>query len=118
MRTPAVYDLQTEKLAAPEATRFTLGTAGDVRPPVASPWGNRGGVDNIERLLAGVDPVHATVTVEGDTAQVEATRQTSTIYVESTPVTGGPVTIRNGATVVLGNAKSDLWEGYRLQVFF
>lgn len=118
MRTPAVYDMQTEKLAVPETQRFAIGTAGDVRPPVASPWGNRGGFDNIERLLAGVDPVHATVTVDGDTAMVEAARPTATIYVESTPVGDGPATIRNGATVVLGTAKSDLWEGYRLQVFF
>ncbi|MFB6082502.1 MAG: hypothetical protein ABEJ67_06740 [Halanaeroarchaeum sp.] len=118
MRTPAVYDLQTEKLAYPETASFTIGTAGDVTAPVAEPWGNRGGVDNIDALLAGVEPLHATVAVDGETARVVPERETTTIYVESSPVEGGSATIRNGETLVLGSAKSDLWEGYRVQVFF
>lgn len=117
MRTPAVYDLQTEKLAFPESSAFTLGTAADVSAPIAEPWGNRGGVDNIEALLAGVDAHHARVIVDGDTATLTPERPTATIYVESAPVEG-ETTIKNGETVVLGSEKSDLWEGYRLQVFF
>ena len=117
MRTPAVYDLQTEKLAFPESSTFSLGTAADVSAPVAQPWGNRGGVDNIDRLLDGVDAQHATVSIEGDVARVVPTTTTATIYVESTTVED-ETTIRNGETVVLGAEKSDLWEGYRVQVFF
>jgi hypothetical protein len=117
MRTPAVYDLQTEKLAYPDGDVFSLGTEADVPTPVAEPWGNRGGVDNIDRLLDGVDERHATITIEGDVARVHPNRQTATIYVESKPV-DDEATIRNGETVVLGSEKSDLWEGYRVQVFF
>ncbi|MFB6071145.1 MAG: hypothetical protein ABEJ76_08990 [Halanaeroarchaeum sp.] len=118
MRTPAVYDLQTEKLAFPESRAFTLGTAGDVSAPVAEPWGNRGGVENIDRLLDGVDPHHATVSIDGSTATVVPEHRTATIYVESSPIRDGAATIRNGETIVLGSEKSDLWEGYRMQVFF
>ncbi|MFW5919248.1 MAG: FHA domain-containing protein [Halanaeroarchaeum sp.] len=117
MRTPAVYDLQTEKLAYPEGEVFSLGTDADVAAPVAEPWGNRGGVDNIARLLEGVEKRHATIAVEGDVASVDPDRPTSTIYVESKPIEG-ETTIRNGETIVLGSEKSDLWEGYRVQVFF
>lgn len=117
MRTPAVYDLQTEKLAFPESSTFSLGTEADVTAPIAEPWGNRGGVDNITRLLDGVDARHATVEIDDDVARIVPNRPTSTIYVESNPV-DGEAAIRNGETVVLGSEKSDLWEGYRVQVFF
>lgn len=117
MRTPAVYDLQTEKLAYPDGDVFSLGTEADVPTPVAEPWGNRGGVDNIARLLDGVEERHATIAIEGDVARVNPNRQTATIYVESKPVED-EATIRNGETIVLGSEKSDLWEGYRVQVFF
>ncbi|MFW6265830.1 MAG: hypothetical protein ACOC2A_03535 [Halanaeroarchaeum sp.] len=117
MRTPAVYDLQTEKLAFPESSTFSLGTEGDVTAPIAEPWGNRGGIDNITRLLDGVDARHATVEIGAEGARIVPNRPTSTIYVESNPV-DGTAAIKNGETVVLGSAKSDLWEGYRVQVFF
>lgn len=117
MRTPAVYDLQTEKLAFPESSTFSLGTEADVTAPIAEPWGNRGGIDNITRLLDGVDARHATVEIEEEGARIVPNRPTSTIYVESSPVEGA-APIRNGETVVLGSEKSDLWEGYRVQVFF
>lgn len=117
MRTPAVYDLQTEKIAFPEGTTFSVGTDADVSMPVAEPWGNRGGVDNVDRLLDGVDDRHVTVTVEGDAASLLPHRSTETIYVESSPVEG-QTRIRNGETVVLGSEKSPLWEGYRVQVYF
>lgn len=117
MRTPAVYDLQTEKLAFPETTSFSVGTDADVAMPVAEPWGNRGGVDNVDRLLDGVDDRHVTVSIDGDRARLIPHRSTATIYVDARPVQG-KTSIRNGATVVLGSAKSPLWEGYRIQVFF
>ncbi|MFB6134896.1 MAG: FHA domain-containing protein [Halanaeroarchaeum sp.] len=117
MRTPAVYDLQTEKLAFPTSREFSLGTDADVSTPVAEPWGNRGGTDNIERLLRGVDSRHATVSIEGDAARLVPRERTATIYVRSTEVDES-TRIRNGETVVLGREKSDLWEGYRVQVFF
>lgn len=117
MRTPAVYDLQTEKLAFPSSSEFSLGTDADVSTPVAEPWGNRGGAHNIERLLTGVDSRHATVSIGGDEATVVPREPTSTIYVESAEV-DDRATIRNGETVVLGREKSDLWEGYRVQIFF
>lgn len=117
MRTPAVYDLQTEKLAFPESSTFSLGTEADVTAPIAEPWGNRGGIENITRLLDGVDPRHATVSIDGDEAHLVPNHPTATIYVESQTV-DDETTIRNGETVVLGSEKSDLWEGYRVQVFF
>lgn len=118
MRTPAVYDLQTEKLAYPETDAFTIGTAADVSAPVAEPWGNRGGVDNIRSLLADVAPRHATVSIEGDVARVVPNDDTAAIYVESRALEATGASIRNGETIVLGTGKSDLWAGYRLQVFF
>jgi hypothetical protein len=117
METPAVYDLQTEKLAFPGRDRFTIGTEGDVSLPVAEPWGNRGGVHNVADLLAGVAAEHAVVEVLADGARVLPQGQTSTIYVAERSVESTGATIANGETIVLGREKSELWDGYRVQVF-
>lgn len=118
MQTPAVYDLQTEKLAFPEADRFSIGRSADVNTPISSPWGNRGGVGNITRLLDGVAPEHAVVEFDDAGAVLYPNDRTSTIYVDSTEVDADGRRLRSGETIVLGREKSDLWEGYRLQLFF
>ena len=118
MQKPAVYDLQTEKFAFPSGDRFSIGTAGDVRTPIDRPWGNRGGVENIERLLEAVEAEHATVEIDDDGAYLRPNDPTATIYVDSARVEGEGRRLRTGETIVLGRAKSELWEGYRVQVFF
>ncbi|MFB6266252.1 MAG: hypothetical protein ABEI31_01225 [Halodesulfurarchaeum sp.] len=118
MQTPAVYDLQTEKLAHPDASTFTVGTDADVRTPIAEPWGNRGGIGNIQRLLEDVESRHARVSIEPDGARIVPDAPTATVYIDSHRVEGDGRRLRSGETVVLGRGKSDLWEGYRVQVFF
>ncbi|MFB6095452.1 MAG: FHA domain-containing protein [Halodesulfurarchaeum sp.] len=118
MQTPAVYDLQTEKLAHPDERAFTVGTEADVRTPIAQPWGNRGGIGNIQRLLADVESHHARVSIEPDGARIVPQGRTATVYVDRHRVEDEGRRLRSGETVVLGRGKSDLWEGYRLQLFF
>lgn len=118
MQTPAVYDLQTEKLAFPTGRTVTIGREADVVTPISTPWGNRGGVGNIERLLEGVAPVHAMIEFDDRGARLRPEDETATVWVESAPVEGSGRRIRSGETVVLGREKSALWEGYRMQVFF
>ncbi|MFB6133144.1 MAG: hypothetical protein ABEJ44_07060 [Halanaeroarchaeum sp.] len=57
-----------------------------------------------------------TVAVDAESTRLTPHRSTATIDVDSSPVVG-QTTIRNAETVVLGSAKSQLWEGYRLRVF-
>jgi hypothetical protein len=119
METPAVYDLQTEKFARPDADRFTIGTGGDVTLPIGDPWGNRGGSGNIATLLEEVTGEHVRVTVRTgeEGAQVVPMAETATIYVHERAVGEGGRAVESGETIVLGRAKSELWEGYRVQVF-
>jgi len=117
MDTPAVYDLQTEKFVSPADDPFTIGTGGDVAVPIGDPWGNRGGSGNIATLLEDVAPAHVRVEVRGDEARVVPLAETATIYVRERAVGADGRRIDAGETVVLGAAKADLWEGYRVQVF-
>jgi len=120
METPAVYDLQTEKFAYPDGDRFTIGTAGDVAVPIGEPWGNRGGAGNVATLLEDVAGEHVRVTVRGveeAMARVVPMAETATIYVREQAVGERGRTVESGETIVLGRGKSDLWEGYRVQVF-
>jgi antitoxin (DNA-binding transcriptional repressor) of toxin-antitoxin stability system len=120
METPAVYDLQTEKFAEPKDDRFTIGTAGDVAVPIGEPWGNRGGAGNVATLLEGVAGEHVRVTVRGEgdsVARIVPMAETATIYVREQAVGERGRTVESGETIVLGREKSDLWVGYRVQVF-
>lgn len=120
MKTPAVYDLQTEKLAWPDSAEFTVGSeeSAEISLPIGRPWGNRGGSRNIDSLLESVGDVHAKIDISGSSARVVPVHSTDAIYVDSRPVDHEGTLIRTGETVVLGNGKSDLWQGYRVQVFF
>ncbi len=118
MQTPAVYDLQTEKLAFPETDRVSIGTEADVETPISSPRGNRGGVENIRRLLAGVAGEHVVVEFDESGAVLYPADRTATIYVDETEVGESGHRLRSGETVVLGREKSGLWDGYRVQIFF
>ncbi|MFW5919340.1 MAG: hypothetical protein ACOCSF_03985 [Halanaeroarchaeum sp.] len=121
MKTPAVYDLQTEKFAYPEGDRFTIGTNGDVTVPIGDPWGNRGGAGNVATLLEDVAEEHVRVTLRGvedaGVARVVPMAETATIYVREQAVGERGRAVEAGETIVLGRGKSDLWEGYRVQVF-
>lgn len=114
-----MYDLQREKLAYPTGESFTIGRTADVAVRIGRPWGNRGGAGNIATLLEDVEDEH--VRVEGragvDGVRVVPLAETVTIYVRERPVDRSGRRVESGETIVLGTGKSDLWKGYRLQVF-
>lgn len=61
---------------------------------------------------------HAVVEFDESGARLFPADRTAAIYVEETEVGESGHRLRSGETVVLGREKSDLWDGYRPQIFF
>lgn len=72
---------------------------------------------NVEWLLAGVAPGHATLEFEDDEARLVPEGETATIHVDSDPVehsTGGSARARRSSCVPRNRPSGS----YRLRVFF
>ncbi|MFB6216198.1 MAG: hypothetical protein ABEJ72_04410 [Candidatus Aenigmatarchaeota archaeon] len=111
-------DVQTERvLELRDVDELSIGSEGDVELPVGSPWSNRGGTDNVQKLLDGVKEEHITLHGRDSMYVMEPHDKVSTVYRFPREVTDA-YELRNGETIVLGDEKSELWEGYRLRVFF